>query len=107
MAGTLISLDQVDDETFSSGVLGAGAAIRPSEGKVYAPLDGQVETLPDSLHALGLLSDSGVELLIHVGLETVNLNGRHFTSRVRQGQHFRKGELLLEFDLSAIQAEGL
>ena len=106
MAGTLISLDQVDDETFSSGVLGAGAAIRPSEGKVYAPFDGQVETLPDSLHALGLLSDSGVELLIHVGLETVNLNGRHFTSRVRQGQHFRKGELLLEFDLSAIQAEG-
>ena len=106
MAGSLISLDQVDDETFSSGVLGAGAAIRPSEGKVYAPFDGQVETLPDSLHALGLLSDSGVELLIHVGLETVNLNGRHFTSRVRQGQHFRKGELLLEFDLSAIQAEG-
>lgn len=106
MAGSLISLDQVDDETFSSGVLGAGAAIRPSEGKVYAPFDGQVETLPDSLHALGLLSDSGVELLIHVGLETVNLNGRHFTSRVRQGQHFRKGALLLEFDLSAIQAEG-
>ena len=105
-AGAFVKMEDIPDEVFAQGILGQGCGIDPSEGKVYAPFDGQVETLPDSLHALGLLSDSGVELLIHVGLETVNLNGRHFTSRVRQGQHFRKGELLLEFDLSAIQAEG-
>lgn len=96
----------MNDETFASGVLGLGAAILPSEGRVYAPFDGTVETVADSRHALGLHSDGGVELLIHVGLETVSLEGRHFTAHVQEGQRFRKGDLLLEFDLEAIRAAG-
>lgn len=106
VAGQTASLEQVKDETFSTGILGAGIAILPSEGKVYAPFDGTVENLPDSHHALGLLSVSGVELLIHVGLETVNLNGKHFTPCVKEGQAIHRGDLLLEFDLEAIAEEG-
>lgn len=106
LTGKTIPLSQVKDDTFAAGVLGRGVAIEPVEGKVYAPFDGKVETVPDSRHALGLCSDTGVELLIHVGLETVRLEGKHFTSHVTAGQHIRKGELLLEFDLKAIKAEG-
>lgn len=106
VAGKTVSLDQVKDDTFATGVLGNGIAIEPSEGKVYAPFDGKVETVPDSHHALGLCSDSGVELLIHVGLETVRLEGKHFTVHVKEGQSIRKGNLLLEFDLNAIADEG-
>ena len=73
---------------------------------MYAPFDGKVETVPDSHHALGLASDTGIELLIHVGLETVRLEGTHFICHVTEGQRIRKGELLLEFDLKAIIAEG-
>lgn len=106
LAGKTIPLKQVKDDTFATGVLGRGIAIEPAEGKVYAPFDGKAETVPDSRHALGLCSDTGVELLIHVGLETVRLEGRHFTCHVTEGQRIRKGELLLEFDLKAIRAEG-
>lgn len=105
-AGKTIPLRQVNDDTFASGVLGLGVAIVPSEGKVRAPFDGTVENVADSLHALGLRSDGGVELLIHVGLETVMLNGKHFTAHVKEGQRFRKGDLLLEFDMEAIKAAG-
>lgn len=106
VAGKTVPLEQVNDETFSTGVLGKGVAIIPTEGKVYAPFDGKVETVPDTHHALGLLSNSGVELLIHVGLETVSLNGKHFTVHVKEGQPIHQGDLLLEFDLTAIAAEG-
>lgn len=106
VAGRTIPLNQVKDETFATGVLGSGVAIQPSEGKVYAPFDGKAETVPDSRHALGLCSDSGVELLIHVGLETVSLAGKHFTCHVTEGQRIKKGDLLLEFDLAAIKSEG-
>ena len=106
LAGKTIPLNQVKDDTFAAGVLGRGVAIEPVEGKVYAPFDGKVETVPDSRHALGLCSDAGVELLIHVGLETVRLEGKHFTCHVTEGQRIRKGEPLLEFDLEAIRAEG-
>lgn len=106
VAGKTISLDQVKDDTFATGVLGSGIAIEPSNGKVYAPFNGKVETVPDTHHALGLCSDGGVELLIHVGLETVRLEGRHFKVHVKEGQTIRKGDLLLEFDLQAIAAEG-
>lgn len=104
LKGKLIALEDVPDETFASGALGKGVAIIPAEGKVYAPFDGTVETAMG--HALGLMSESGVELLIHVGLETVNLNGKHFTSHISEGQSFKRGDLLMECDLSAISAEG-
>lgn len=106
LTGKTIPLNQVKDDTFATGVLGRGVAIEPTEGKVYAPFDGKIETVPDSRHALGLCSDAGVELLIHIGLETVRLEGKHFTCHVTEGQRIRKGELLLEFDLKAIRAEG-
>ena len=106
VAGRTVPLEQVKDETFASGVMGKGIAIEPAEGRVYAPFDGNVETVPESHHALGLTSDGGVELLIHVGLETVRLEGRHFTCHAKEGQRIRKGDLLLEFDLKAIRTEG-
>lgn len=104
--GKVIPLTEVKDQTFASGVLGEGYAIIPTEGKVYAPFDGVCENLFDTLHAMGLKSDSGVELLIHVGLETVKLNGAPFTPHTATGQRFKKGDLLLEFDIAAIQAAG-
>ena len=104
--GEVIPLTAVKDQTFASGVLGEGYAIVPSEGKVYAPFDGVCENLFDTLHAMGLMSDSGVELLIHVGLETVGLNGAPFTAHIKTGDRFKKGDLLLEFDIDAIKTAG-
>lgn len=104
--GQVISLSEVKDQTFASGVLGEGYAIIPSEGKVYAPFDGTCENLIDSLHAMGLVSDNGVEMLIHVGLETVALQGAPFTPHVKTGDSFKKGDLLMEFDINAIKAAG-
>lgn len=104
--GTIVPLDKVNDETFAGEMLGKGIAVLPSAGMVYAPFDGEVVTLFPTKHALGLKSDSGVELLIHVGLETVGLNGKHFTAHVKDAQRMKKGDLLLEFDLDAIQKEG-
>ena len=104
--GEVIPLTEVKDQTFASGVLGEGYAIVPSKGKVYAPFDGTCENLFDTLHAMGLLSDSGIELLIHVGLETVGLNGAPFTAHIKTGDKFKKGDLLLEFDIDAIKASG-
>lgn len=102
----MVPLETVPDETFSTGVLGSGFAVEPAEGKVYAPFDGECENLADTLHALGLLSDSGVSVLIHVGLETVGLEGKPFKAHVKTGDRIKKGQLLLEFDMEAIQAAG-
>ena len=104
--GEVIPLTEVKDPTFAAGILGEGFAVIPSEGKVLAPFDGRCESIFDTLHAMGLVSDGGVELLIHVGLETVSLNGEPFTAHVAAGQHFRKGDLLLEFDIDAIKKAG-
>lgn len=104
--GKVIPLTAVKDQTFASGVLGEGFAIEPSEGKVYAPFDGTCDNLFDTLHAMGLVSDNGVELLIHVGLETVGLGGKPFTAHIKTGDKFKKGDLLLEFDMDAIKAAG-
>lgn len=106
VAGTVIPLSEVNDATFSSEVLGKGYAVVPSVGEVYAPFDGTVETVLDSHHAVGIISASGINLLIHVGLETVALNGRHFNPRVKEGDAFQKGDILLTFDLAAIRQEG-
>lgn len=106
VSGEVIALSEVNDATFSSGVLGEGYAVIPTEGKVTAPFDGKVETLMDTHHALGLVSNSGIEMLIHVGLETVALNGKYFTPKVAEGDSFKKGDVLLTFDLEAIKKEG-
>ncbi len=104
--GEVKPLSEVEDDAFSSGALGQGIALVPSEGKVYAPVDGEVTTFFPTGHAIGLLSDGGAEILIHVGMDTVKLDGRGFTPRVSQGSRVKKGDLLLEFDLELIQKEG-
>lgn len=104
--GKVIPLTEVKDNTFATGILGEGFAIVPSEGKVYAPFDGVCENLFDTLHAIGITSDNGIEMLIHVGLETVALKGEPFKAHIGNGEHFKKGALLLEFDIDAIQKAG-
>lgn len=106
LKGEVIPLADVDDAAFSSEVLGKGYAVKPSVGMVKAPFSGTVETLMDSYHALGLISDDGMVLLIHVGLDTVQLNGKHFTPKVKVGDRVSIGDVLLEFDKEAIEAEG-
>lgn len=103
---SVIALDQVEDEAFSQGALGLGAAVLPEDGKIYAPADGQITMLFPTKHALGMRCANGAELLIHVGLNTVELNGKHFTVHVQEGQSVKQGQLLLEFDGDAIQAAG-
>ena len=100
--GAVIPISEIPDDAFSSGIMGQGVGIQPSEGKVYAPFDGKVETIFDTKHALGLTSDDGVSLIIHVGLDTVELNGQYFTAHVASGDSIQKGQLLLEFDLEKI-----
>jgi PTS system beta-glucosides-specific IIC component len=104
--GTCIPLSEVNDAVFSQKILGDGAAIIPSEGKVYAPVNGTVSTVFDTKHAIGLLSEDGVELLIHIGIDTVNLEGKHFTAHVESGQKIKQGDLLVSFDQEQIQKDG-
>lgn len=106
LQGTILPLSAVEDEAFSSGALGKGIAIEPSEGKVYSPVDGVLTSMLSSGHALGITSDHGVDILIHVGQDTVKLKGKHFTPKVKQGDIVTKGQLLMEFDIEAIKAAG-
>ena len=103
MNGTVVALRDVPDEVFATGVLGEGVAILPSDGKVYAPCDAAVAQMMDSRHAIGLVADNGVEILIHVGLDTVQLEGKSFTYHVKADQEVKKGDLLLTADLKAIE----
>ncbi|TCW17876.1 PTS system beta-glucoside-specific IIA component (Glc family) /PTS system beta-glucoside-specific IIB component (Glc family) /PTS system beta-glucoside-specific IIC component (Glc family) [Raoultella sp. BIGb0138] len=106
MSGTVLALDQVPDSTFASGLLGQGVAIIPAAGKVVAPFSGEVASLFETKHAIGLLSDSGIELLIHVGIDTVKLDGVPFTAHVQVGDKVQAGDLLIEFDRQAILDAG-
>ncbi|WP_113626329.1 beta-glucoside-specific PTS transporter subunit IIABC [Pectobacterium peruviense] len=104
--GELISLEEVNDKVFSSGVVGQGVAILPQEGRIYSPVDGMIASTFASGHAVGILSQKGAEILIHVGINTVQLEGQHYQMHVAEGDKVKKGQLLLEFDLEAIQKAG-
>jgi len=104
--GEVIALENVPDEALAGKVLGDGVAIVPHEGKVVAPCDAQVATLIDTHHAIGLICDNGAELLIHVGLNTVNLQGQYFTPLVKEGDRVTAGTPLLEFDKARIEQAG-
>ncbi|AWN61391.1 beta-glucoside-specific PTS transporter subunit IIABC [Streptococcus sobrinus] len=104
--GKIVELNQVDDPVFSTGVMGNGFAIIPTEGKVVAPFTGKVSMVFETKHAIGLRSNNGVEVLIHIGLDTVNLKGQYFKVHVKEGDTVSKGQLLVEFDLDKIKELG-
>lgn len=105
MNGTVKPLEEVSDPVFSSGGMGQGIAIVPDEGKLYAPFDGTVAMVFDTLHAVGLENSAGVEMLIHIGLDTVKLNGKYFSAKVNAGDTVKAGDLLIEFDKDEIEKE--
>lgn len=106
LKGKVMELSQIKDAAFASGVLGKGVAIVPSEGKVVSPVDGTVTTIFPTLHAIGITSDEGVEILIHIGLDTVQLEGKGFKGMVKDGDKITKGQVLIEFDIDYITKEG-
>ena len=106
VAGNAVPVSQVPDPTFAEELLGKGIAIEPTEGKVYAPCNATVDMMFETGHAVSLVADFGAEVLIHVGLETVSLKGKHFTVHAANGDKVKKGDLLIEFDLEATKAEG-
>lgn len=107
MAGKAVPITEVPDPTFAEGMLGNGIAIVPAEGKVYAPCDATVDMMFTTGHAVSLMADCGAEILIHVGLETVSLEGKPFTVHAANGDKVKKGQLLIEVDLQAIAEAGL
>ncbi|MEH7086243.1 beta-glucoside-specific PTS transporter subunit IIABC [Neobacillus drentensis] len=106
LKGEVKALSEVNDPTFSTGIMGKGLAIQPQEGKVVSPVTGRVTTIFKTKHAIGITSDNGAEILIHVGLDTVRLQGKHFTAHVKDGDFIEVGQTLVTFDMDAIKAEG-
>lgn len=106
VAGKAVKLAEVNDPTFSQEILGKGCAIQPSEGKIVSPVDATVAMMFETGHAVSLETADGVELLIHVGLDTVMLKGAHFTPHCKSGDKVKAGDLLIEFDKDAIAAAG-
>ncbi len=106
VAGEAVALSEVNDPTFAMELVGKGIAVRPTEGKIVAPCAGTVDMVFDTGHAITLIADCGAEILIHVGLDTVNLKGEHYTVKAASGQKVAKGDLLIEFDREAIAAAG-
>ena len=104
--GRAVALSAVNDPTFAEEMLGKGAAVIPEEGKIYAPADGEVGMVFDTLHAVSMTTDFGAEILIHIGLDTVKMKGEGFTGHVKAGDHVKKGDLLLEVDLEKVKAAG-
>lgn len=106
LKGELVPLAEVNDPVFSSGMLGSGMAVKPSEGKLYAPADGTLITVSDTLHAVGMQADNGAELLMHMGIDTVELKGKYFKAYKKTGDRVKRGDLILEFDCAAIGKAG-
>ena len=106
VSGEAIALSMVNDETFSGELLGKGVAIRPTSGRVVSPVNGTVAVMFETGHAVSLLADNGAEVLVHVGLDTVSLKGKHYTARAKNGDKVRVGDILMEFDISKIAATG-
>ncbi len=104
--GKAVALKETADEVFASEALGKGIAIVPAKGEIFAPADGTLSVLYPTLHALGFVLDNGVELLIHIGINTVELNGECFTKYVEQGTRVKKGDLLVSFDIDEIKEKG-
>ena len=106
LTGKAILMSEVPDDTFAAEVLGKGMAVIPSEGKVVAPCHGEISTLFDTKHAIGITTKDGAELLIHVGVNTVELNGKYYEAHVAQGDQVKPGQVLLTFDIQKIQEAG-
>lgn len=106
LVGTVVPLVDVKDPTFSSGALGAGTAVEPTEGKLYAPADGKITVAFPTGHAYGLRTEDGLDLLMHIGMDTVELDGKHFTPKVAKGDTVKRGDVIAEFDIPAIKAAG-
>lgn len=106
VSGRVVPMSEVNDPTFSQEILGKGVAVVPSEGKVVAPASGEVVVMFETKHAVSIRTEDGAELIIHIGLDTVNLRGEHFTAHVAQGDHVKVGDVLVEFDMEAIKEAG-
>lgn len=106
VSGRVMPLEEVGDQAFASGAMGAGVGIAPSDGRVSAPISGQLVVAMDSGHAYGIASDDGVEVLVHIGIDTVELDGKHFTKLVTAGQRVKRGDQLATVDLDALRADG-
>lgn len=106
MNGTMLLMNEVEDEAFASCALGDGVAIEPSEGKLYAPTDATVVNIFDTKHAIGLATEDGVEILLHIGIDTVQMGGKGFTAHVNEGDDVKKGDLLISFDMDAVKKAG-
>lgn len=106
VSGTAVPLSEVADPTFAQGILGRGVAVIPSEGRIVAPADGTIDLMFETGHAVSMTTADGAEVLIHVGLDTVQLHGKHYQVRCQNGDKVVRGQTLIEFDPEAIRAEG-
>lgn len=106
LSGEVIPIERVEDEVFSQKILGRGIAVEPTEGKLYAPCDGVIESVFDTRHAVSITADSGAEILLHIGIDTVKLEGKYFEAHTKNGQRVKKGDLLISFDMEKIRGEG-
>ena len=104
--GKYIHLKDVSDATFNSGVLGTGFAVDPKEDVIHAPVEGTISAVFPTGHAVGFTTDNGLEVLVHIGIDTVKLEGKYFTAHVKEGDMVKTGDLLVEFDPKAVMAEG-
>ena len=105
--GRVIPLEEVPDEVFAEKLLGDGAAVIPENGNIYSPLDGEIIAIPESLHAYGIRSDAGIEMIVHFGLETVNLKGEGFSPKVKVGDRVKAGQLLCTADMDFLKSKGI
>ena len=106
LTGEVVPLENVEDAVFSNKVIGDGIAVEPTVGELYAPCDGKVDTVFDTKHAVSLISEKGCNMILHIGIDTVKLNGQFFESHVKSGQQVKKGDLLITFDIDEIKKAG-